>query len=233
MSTTRFEGFPKDGLAFFAELAFRQDREWFKAHKADYERLWEAPMKAFIDELQAKLAKAYPALKTAKPKHFRIYRDVRFSKDKAPYKTSISAALPLSGEGEMHRDSSIYCDFGKEPFVGVGRWMMEPDALSRFRKAVDAEKTGAPFAALVAKAERSGFTLASHEVLKRVPKPFDPQHPRAELLKRKGFAVMLPSLSSKDLASPKLVDVVAKQAAAIAPLMKSLEAAVAGRGAGR
>ncbi len=233
MSTTRFEGFPKDGLAFFAELAFRQDREWFKAHKADYERLWEAPMRAFIDELQAKLAKSYPALKTAKPKHFRIYRDVRFSKDKAPYKTSISALLPLSGDGEMHMDSGLYCEFGKESFVAMGRWMMEPDLLARYRKAVDAEKTGAPFAALVAKAKKAGFTLGAHEALKRVPKPFDSQHPRAELLKQKGFAMTFPKLSSKDLGSPKLVAVVAKQAAALAPLMKSLEAAVAGRGAAR
>jgi uncharacterized protein (TIGR02453 family) len=226
MSTTRFEGFPKEGQAFFAELAFRQDRDWFKAHKADYERLWETPMQAFMEALKAKLAGPFPDTKKATPRYFRIYRDVRFSKDKTPYKTSISAALSLFGGGALHEMSGLYCEFGKEPFIAMGRWMMEPPVLLKYRKAVASDATGKPLGALVQKALKQGYELGSHEVLQRVPKGFDPEHPRAELLKRKGLALSFPALTPKELASPKLVDVVAKQAAALAPVMKVLEAAL-------
>lgn len=224
-TTPAFTGFPKGGDAFFLELYQRQDRDWFKANKAEYERLWEAPMHALFAELKARLAKAYPAVAKAEPKHFRIYRDVRFSKDKSPFKTNISAVIPLfphGGEG-IHGMAGFYAEFGKETFVAAGRWAMEPPMLARYRKAVDDEKTGKPLMALVEKAKKAGYQVSTMEALKRVPKPFDPEHPRAELLKPKGLALEFPGIPLALRYSPKLVDTLVAQAEAVAPLLHQLE----------
>src|SRR5215210_4710551 len=96
-----FLGFPREGARFFAQLAVKQDREWFKEHKAQYAELWETPMKALMEELAPKLAKRYPGVKLLPPKHFRIYRDVRFSKDKSPFKTTINAMIGFPGGEEI------------------------------------------------------------------------------------------------------------------------------------
>ncbi len=219
-----FSGFPKGGARFFAQLAATQDRDWFKANKAEYQRLWEAPMKALFDALAEKLARSFP--RAGPPKHFRIYRDVRFSKDKSPFKTSIAAVLPLFGGGPTS-DTGLYLDLGAKPFAAAGRWMLDGDELARYRKAVDTR--GAPFAKDVAKARRLGYELMAHETLKRVPAPWDAAHRRAELLKLKGFALTFPPLTPSLLASPKLVDRVVADTKRIAPLLQWVEAAARGK----
>jgi len=220
-----FSGFPEGGPAFFAQLASRQDRDWFKAHKAEYERLWEVPMKALFEALHARLKASFP--KVGSPKHLRIYRDVRFSKDKAPFKTEIAASLPLFG-GDALMGCGLYASFGRENVVGAGRWMMDGDELARYRKAL-AGAGGAAFAKGVAKAKQAGYEVMVHEALKRVPPPYPAEHARAELLKLKGFAVGFPKLPASALGDGKLVERIVKQTKAIAPLLKWLEAAATGR----
>ena len=95
-SPGRFSGFPKEGLAWFRGLAMAQSRDWFQAHKADYQRLWVEPMQALFAELAAPLARLH-GRKLGAAKFFRLNRDVRFSKDKSPYKTNISAMFPFEG----------------------------------------------------------------------------------------------------------------------------------------
>lgn len=223
-----FNGFPRGGTEFFAQLAERQDRDWFKAHKADYERLWEAPMKALFDELHAQLKKTFPGAAKSKPKHFRIYRDVRFSKDKSPFKTSVSAVVPLFG-GDANMGTGLYAEFGAKPLVAAGRWMLDGAELTRYRKAVADEKTGAPFAKAVKKAKDTGYEVMVHEALKRVPAPFEQDHPRGELLKLKGFALEFPPLKASQLKDGALVELIVKQTRAIAPLLSWVESAATGR----
>ena len=74
-----FQGFPKGGAAFFAELAKKQDRDWFKANKARYEELWEEPMKALLADLQAKLAKTFPGVADAERNRHVVEIDSSFS----------------------------------------------------------------------------------------------------------------------------------------------------------
>jgi uncharacterized protein (TIGR02453 family) len=189
---TRFEGFPPGGVDFFRALALKQDRDWFKAHKADYERLWVEPMQALLDELSAPLKASFPQVGRSPAKIFRIYRDTRFSKDKAPFKTSISAVVPLFPGGMMER-SAFYFELGPTPFFASGRWMMEPLPLKRFRKAVADDKKGVPFAKLVQRATSAGFTVSSQQQLVRVPKPWDKEHPRADLLRHRAVRSRSPS----------------------------------------
>lgn len=223
-----FTGFPKGGVEFFQTLSVRQDRAWFHAHKADYQELWEAPMQAFLTAVQAKVAPMFAEAKKTKPKVFRIYRDVRFSKDKSPFKTSISGVIPLYQGGMMER-VGYYFEFGPTPFVAAGRWMMDPPTLKRFRKAVADERTGPPFATAVEKSVGKGFVVSSQQQLARVPKPWTKEHPRAELLRHKGFTFTLPNPSFAVLQSPKLVDWAVTQLKTIAPVMKWVELAAKGK----
>lgn len=213
-------------MNFFRQLAVLQDREWFKAHKADYEELWQQPMTELFDELHAKLQKAFPEAKQTKPKVFRIYRDVRFSKDKAPFKTECAAVLPLfPSPAGPEAATGFYCSFGETPFVAAGRWRMEGPLLARFRKTIAADKTGAPFAAAVKRLEQRGFTVATSEALKRPPPGFDKAHPRVELLKLKGFAFEFPARSVAALADgKKLVAGLVKEVEATAPVLRWLQA---------
>src|SRR5262249_29548921 len=108
---------------------------------------------------------------------FRPYRDVRFSSDKSPYKTNIAAHV---GEGYIHLDAH---GLG----AGVGMWEMAPDQLERYRKAVDAEKTGAKLGTIVAALRKADIDANGHGTLKTAPKGYPKDHPRIELLRCKGL----------------------------------------------
>jgi uncharacterized protein (TIGR02453 family) len=220
-----FTGFPIEGQGFFEQLALCQDREWFRAHKGDYEALWQEPFTALLGELQARLTPVFPHLKGATPKVFRIYRDVRFSKDKSPFKPSISGMLPLFGGGGPMEMTALYLDLGRKPFVAAGRWMMESALIKRYRATVADEKTGAPFAKAVNQALARGFTLASHDALKRPPPGIDAAHPRVELLKLKGFALTFPQLTPTQLVKGgPLLKRLTEQATQVAPLLRWVDA---------
>ena len=226
-----FTGFPKGGVNFFRQLAVLQDREWFKAHKADYEALWQQPMTELFDELHARLQRTFPGVKRSRPKVFRIYRDVRFSKDKAPFKTECAAVLALypSAAG-LESATGFYCSFGETPYVAAGRWRLDGPQLQRFRMVVADDKTGAPVAAFLKKLEQRGFKVAAHEALKRPPPGVDQAHPRVELLKLKGCAVEFPPRTVAQLADgKKLVDGLVKDVEQAAPLLRWAEALARGK----
>src|SRR5258705_5496274 len=107
-----FTGFPRDGVKFFRELAARQDREWFKDHKAAYVEKWEAQMKALLDDIGPAISKQYRGVKLLPPKHFRIYRDVRFAKDKSPFKTNVAAMIGFPGGDEEGAPAALYLHLG-------------------------------------------------------------------------------------------------------------------------
>lgn len=225
-----FDGFPKGGVNFFRQLAISQDREWFKAHKADYEELWATPMAALFDELQRVVKAQFPETEGTQAKVFRIYRDVRFSKDKTPFKTTVSGVLPLfGGSAKAEGGTGFYCEFGTEMFVAAGRWMMEPPLLARYRAAVADEKSGAPVGQAVEKLRKAGFTLSAHDALKRPPPGFDAAHPRVELLKLKGFGLTFPAVEPGLLQDgPGLVKRLKGDLQKVAPLLHWIEAVARG-----
>jgi uncharacterized protein (TIGR02453 family) len=108
---------------------------------------------------------------------FRPYRDVRFSTNKAPYKTTIAAVLELGGYVQLSAEG-----LG----VGCGMWMMAPDQLDRYRRAVAAEKTGQSFSDLLGVLRAGGIQAGGHDSLKTAPKGYPKDHPRIELLRHKG-----------------------------------------------
>jgi uncharacterized protein (TIGR02453 family) len=96
---TRFSGFADADGRFFRALAKNQKREWFQAHRAEYDHGWVAPMKLLLAEVRERIDPLFPRHALGDPKVFRINRDVRFSKDKSPYKTHIGGYVPLGAGG--------------------------------------------------------------------------------------------------------------------------------------
>jgi len=209
VATDRFNGFPEGGIDFFLQLEAEQSRTWFKAHQDDFERFWKRPLELFVTELQARLEDAYPGLDEVTPHYFRIQRDTRFARDKSPYKTYVAADLPIrpaphDPEQYGHGVPGLYCSFGLESdYIGVGSWHLSPEKLGQYRVAVDHAKDGPRLQKLVDDLTAHGFNLSSMESLKRTPPPYPQDHPRAELLKRKGLAagIQIPDglLQSRDL----------------------------------
>lgn len=222
---TRFEGFADADARFFRALAKHQDRDWFAAHRDEYDRGWLAPMKALLAEVHERIDPLFPRHPLAAPKVFRIYRDVRFSKDKNPYKTHIGGFLPIEGSGSgPSATAPLYLHIGAtETFVAAGHYMMDGPQLARFRAAILDDRSGGQIATILAGLTRKGFSIGSHETLQKVPRGFDPAHPRAELLKRKGLMVAFPELPRELLVSRRLVPWLVKHIGLAAPLVEWVE----------
>ncbi len=224
----RFEGFADASCKFWKQLAKNNDKAWYDAHKAEHKAGWEEPMRALLAELKDKLDAAYPDCDLGEPKVFRIHRDVRFSKDKTPYKTSVSGCLYVqAGPTKVtETPAPLYLQIGTETMAGAGLYMMDPAQLQKYRAAVLDDAKGKELASLVTKLTKAGYTIESGDVLKKVPKGIDPDHPRAELLKRKGLVMMFPALDTKLIASRDLVKVLVDHGKKVAPLVRFLTYAV-------
>jgi uncharacterized protein (TIGR02453 family) len=225
-----FTGFADTQGKFFKALAKKNERAWFVAHKEEYERGWNAPMKELLEELREKVDPSYRRAELDRPKVFRIFRDVRFSKDKSPYKTHVGGFIPLARAGKKATDlpMAIYFHVGAgEAFAAAGHYMMEKESLERFRAAVADDKPGKELVKILAALEKKGFTAQAHDRSKRVPKGFPADHPRAELLTFKGLTVTFPALPKAMLTSPKLVKWLADGCKVSAPLVDWLVLATA------
>ncbi len=166
-----FAGWPIEAIEFYEGLEADNSKVYWQDHKAVYDRRVKAPM----EELLAELADEFGTGKI-----FRPYRDVRFSADKTPYKTNCAATI---GSG--------YISFSADGLsVGGGLYMPDPKALARYREAVDNEKSGVELVKIVAALRKEGYDTMAHEVLKTAPKGYPKDHPRIELLRYKGIAMM-------------------------------------------
>ena len=220
----RFAGFADRDGRFFRGLARNQRRDWFAAHRREYEDGWLEPMKALLAEVRERIDAFFPQHPLADPTVFRIYRDVRFAKDKSPYKTHIGGYVAIGGAGRGPSvPAALYVHIGAtEVFVAAGQYMMDPGQLARFRDAVLDDRRGGALAAILRKLGRAGFAAGSHDVLQRVPRGFDPTHPRAELLKRKGLIVTFPQPPRQLLVRHTLVNWLVTRAKRVVPLVEWL-----------
>jgi len=134
-TTDTFTGFRSDAIQFLVDLADNNDRAWFNPRKAEYERLLKHPLEALCVALDERFrAQGIPLEADPARSPFRIYRDVRFSKDKSPYKTHVSASFGYVG-GDPHGGGYFHFQPG-EMYVGGGMWQMERPALEAFRATV-------------------------------------------------------------------------------------------------
>ena len=217
--TTQFDGFSRDAIQFLVDLAMHNERTWFQPRKGEYERLLKEPLEALCVALGERFtARGMPFRADPARSPFRIYRDVRFSADKTPYKTHISASFPCAGVG-----SGVGAYFHFQPgemFAGGGMWHPEPGQLAAWRKAVD-EDLASVKTVLEAPDFVSTFGHVSGDSLKRIPTGFAADHAGAELLKLKDVTFGRP-LSDDDVLSPGLPDVLATTFGASVPLLSLL-----------
>jgi uncharacterized protein (TIGR02453 family) len=163
-----FTGWKAEALEFFDGLAAENTKAYWERHKGEYAELVRAPMEALVAELEPRWGES---------KLFRPYRDVRFSKDKSPYKTAIGATI---GRG--------YVQLSAEGLAaGAGMWEMAPDQLERYREAVAADRTGKDLERRIAAARKAGLEVTSHGELKTAPRGYPKDHPRVDLLRAKGL----------------------------------------------
>jgi uncharacterized protein (TIGR02453 family) len=216
----RFTGFPARAMQFWHELAAEMSKDWFVANKQRYESEWVAPMTALLGEVALGLAPAYKPLALGPPKVMRIYRDVRFSNDKTPYKTHIGAVIRVAGKavGEGG-NAAMYVHMGlDEEFVGVGCYQFDADKLAKWRK-VAGGKPGEELQRIVGKLRKAGYVVGGHDDYKKVPKGFAPDHPRAELLKMKGLTGGFPEIPAGLIGKPGLAEWLVKHGKAMVPLV--------------
>ena len=179
-------GFSKDSVGFLKTLAKNNNRDWFNENKAAYEAVIKNPAKAFSDEM----AKALDGLTglTHKVKLFRIYRDVRFSKDKAPYNTH--QRISFIPEVDAAVSPAWFLSLEKDHLVlGTGVFSYEKTALEDWRERV-AGKDGAKLMQIMNTQSAEGLRFSEPD-LKRIPNGYDKNHPHGELLRRKGLAVWM------------------------------------------
>lgn len=221
-----FGGFSDEAIQFFLELQAEQSRTWFKAHQDEYVKLCRRPLELLIEDLQERLSDVYPKIGVVEPHIFRIQRDTRFSKDKAPYKTNVAAELPIrpprEGE-ERYTTPGVFLSFGlDEEVVAIGAWHMPPPMLGRYRALLDDPRRGLELTSLVSGLLDDGWSIEAMEKLKRVPPPYRQDHPCAELLKLKGLALSIPPQEGIS-ATPAFADWVEANLRAAAPVAQWLD----------
>jgi uncharacterized protein (TIGR02453 family) len=219
-----FQGFADPDARFFRLLAKNQKREWFQARKAEFEAGYQQPMQELLAEVAAAVDASFEHCELDAPKIFRIFRDVRFSKDKSPYKTHLGGLIPTRRQGKVTEvPMALYFHVGEpKSFAAAGHYMMSTEQLGKFRAAVADDARGRELDKLLASLKKKGFSPASHDHYQRVPKGYDPAHPRAEHLKRKGLTVGFPALPAGILASKKLLPWLVKHVKTAAPLVEWL-----------
>ena len=222
---TSFDGFPDTRRTFLRQIAKRQDREWFKAHKAQFNLLWNQPMQALLHDARSLLRKDYGS-DLALPHVFRMYRDVRFSRDKMPLKTHVAGTLDWNHgatDRRMQKPVVLYFHVGlDETTAAAGRYFMEGAVLQKFRDQLLDKDVGATWGRLLSKLERKGFVITAYDQLKTAPRGVDPQHPRIAWLRLKGLVVRFPAIAPSLLAERKLLTSLVSHARAAAPLVHRL-----------
>jgi uncharacterized protein (TIGR02453 family) len=214
-------------LTFLRELDRNNTRTWFERNKHRYEAEVREPALEFIRLMVPRIQKISKHLVASDKKVggslMRVHRDVRFSRDKRPYKTNLGIQFRHAAGKDVHAPGFYFHVDPKSVFLGAGMWHPEPDALASIRDAI-VDDPKAYRAAVRAKALKAGFALEG-ESLTRAPKGYDPEHPLIDALRLKDHIAVL-NLKTKDATRPDLVDYVAGQLAATKPFMAFLTKAV-------
>ncbi len=228
-----FEGFRPAAFQFLRDLARNNEKTWFEAHRDVYEREVREPMRRLVETLDARLGGIAPEI-VGDPKRsmFRIHRDVRFSRDKSPYKTNAGAWLyhrdagrKVGREGEGGGAGFYFHIDPTRAFMAGGIWMPAPPALRRIREVIAAQPT-----ALARLTGAPGFRRRFGELnqeakLRRVPREFPSDHPAAEWLKLQSLTAAAP-IEPRVVTSPRLIDRLCRDFELLVPLVRWLNRAL-------
>lgn len=212
-------------FAFLRELTDNNSRDWFEANKSRYERNVRGPLLQFVSDFGLRLAEISPHFEADARKSggslFRIHRDVRFSKDKSPYKTHAGIQFRHESGKDVHAPGFYLHLEPAACFVGVGIWHPDSKTLGKIRDAIvgQPERWQAVKEAVVATYQLGGDSLL------RAPKGYDPDHPFIEDLRRKDFIADIP-LTEAQTCEPGFIDDFAGFCRLASPFNKFLTEAV-------
>lgn len=224
--------FTPAALRFFRQLAAHNEKPWFEAHRTEYEREVREPMRALIEELNTRLARFAPEI-GGDPKRsmFRINRDIRFSKDKSPYKTHAAcwfhhrAATRRVGSEANEGSAGFYFHLqpGGKSFVGAGLWMPPRPQLDRIRDAIAENPTG--FDRMARGLRRRFGGLDDDSMLKRMPRGYPEEHPAAKWLRYQSFTSGR-AITDSRVTDAKLPALLTREFQALLPLVRWLNGAL-------
>jgi uncharacterized protein (TIGR02453 family) len=228
-----FTRFTPKALTFLKGLARNNRKEWFEAHRADYEEALKRPFAALVEEMDVHLATMAPEIIGSPRKSvFRIHRDVRFSKDKSPYKTHVACWFFHRDIGTRIQTEAVHGGAGfyvqVKPggsFCGGGIWMPPRPALNKIRQALVDDLTG--WEAIVTdRGFRRRFGALDEEgMLTRLPRRYAADHPAGSWLRYQSFTAGTP-LTDEQVLSPRLPDLLARHYAAMTPFVRWLNEAL-------
>ncbi|MGH6922683.1 MAG: DUF2461 domain-containing protein [Propylenella sp.] len=228
-----FAGFSKGTAAFLRGLTKNNDKAWFDAHRVDYEAHYVEPAKNFVAVIGPRLQKISPTV-AFEPKVngslFRINRDVRFSKDKTPYKNHLDLWFWHGDRRGWGSPGFFFRMFSDRLILGSGMHMFEKEQLEAYRRAVVDERAGKALAKTVEKVRSAGPYEVGGATRKSVPRGFDPSHPRAEFLLHEGLFASLDTKPGKITETPEFVDYCLGHFAAMWPISRWLLDEVSGKG---
>jgi uncharacterized protein (TIGR02453 family) len=227
-----FRGFTKKTLRFFQELAANNNREWFNAHRRDYDEHVLEPARAFVLAMGRQLQHLTPGIRVSpRPDGslFRIYRDTRFSQDKSPYKTHMGIFF-WEGNGPRMESSGYY--FHLEPpqlMLGTGLYAFSRTQLTVFRRAVLDPDYGPELAAALKKIGTLPGVSLGGEHYKRLPPGTDPGQANAGLLRHNGLYAGWETNVPDAFYSPALIGYCLEKYRPLEPLHRWLNNLVSGK----
>jgi uncharacterized protein (TIGR02453 family) len=229
VATATFQGFSTDAIPFLADLAEHNDRAWFQPRKPEFERLLKAPLEQLCVALDEEFRRrAIPLIADPARSPFRIYRDVRFSKDKSPYKTNVGASFAYAERGAdgapdlggARRRGGYFHFSPGEIFVGGGMWHPDPAPLAAWRALV-LEDPARVHAATDDPAFVGRFGAVNGDRAKRLPAGIPADHPDLALLTLKDVTFGR-RLGDDEAMSSKLPVILAGDLEAAVPLLRLL-----------
>ncbi len=216
ISTSTFE--------FLADLSQNNNREWFQEHKGRYEAALQN-VKEFVEELIVELSRFDPQINTdinASKCMFRIYRDVRFSKDKSPYKSWLAAGISVDGRKLDGPEYYIHIE-PNNSFIAAGYWRPKKEHLDAIRQEID--YNAETFSEVLSAGQWTVDDLSPEDKLSRPPAGYNADDPQIEIFKLKSFIIHQP-LSNKELADAGAMNTVIGICKRIYPLKKFIQEAI-------
>ena len=213
MEMNSFTGFSKEAITFYRGLTKNNDTGWFQEHKEQYQRFVLEPSKAFILAMGERLSEISPNIifdtrTNGGGSLFRIYRDVRFSKDKRPYKTYLGIYF-WEGSGKKLENPGFYFHLAPAQssfMLGAGMYVFPRQSLELFRQSVIDDKMGPPLTEAVRKVTASGVYQIGGQHYKRIPRGYVDDHPNAEYLLHNGLWASFEGGLPEELYSFRLLD---------------------------
>ena len=219
-----FNGIPSETLAFLAELIENNNKPWFDENRDRYEKFVIQFAQQFVSIMGEKLQKINPEINydtrtNGAGSYMRIHRDIRFSRNKSPYNTQLRFKF-WKGSGKKSENPGFYITF--EPNGGrvyCGIHLFSKEWLANYRQSVLNDQSGKDLYSIIETINKTSGYITGGESLKRVPRGYDPDHPRGNLLRLKGLWAAAPALSIQQLQSAELIDICLEQCNVMLPLL--------------